>query len=392
MRKKSFFLIITFGLSLILLEFGFYLISFFIPTDYYYKPPTFHEFTNYLSKNIDSRLGWVRVAETHFPQGYRISPAGKNMPIPFISLYGDSFTWAEEVTPEQAWGNILTGLTGCRVDNYGVPGYGTDQAYLHFLYNKYDEAKITILCHLSENIIRNINQDRALLYGHGIMLKPRFLTDRNGNLTLVKLPKLDINNYHSFVSKPERFLTAEFLLPETSALARRRLGFPFLFRVPYIITYKRIYMNLGSIFFDSAPWYSELYDPNHPSQAFQVTRDIMLNFVKEATIRGKIPIIFFIPTIRDMIYFKKTGTWTYSSLLNCLKQKSINVYNLGPLLLNRVSSDDIYSYFSTNKFLSGHYTPKGNKILAEVVAKILVPLPSVPPPCCSTHKESGDMN
>src|SRR5580704_5995225 len=48
------------------------------------------------------------------------------------SAYGDSFVWGEEVPPADGWIEQLSRRIGCRVANYGVSGYGTDQAYLRF--------------------------------------------------------------------------------------------------------------------------------------------------------------------------------------------------------------------------------------------------------------------
>src|SRR5262249_30879361 len=89
-------------------------------------------------------LGWP--SPTSFGQGdfdasgSRYVPA---FPVPgstCVSLYGDSMTWGDEVDDEHAWGNILSRLLNCRVANYGVPGYGVDQAYLRFTTNEQDEA------------------------------------------------------------------------------------------------------------------------------------------------------------------------------------------------------------------------------------------------------------
>src|SRR4051794_12936979 len=41
------------------------------------------------------------------------------------SVYGDSFAYGLEVDDSQAWPEVLSVLQGCRVANWGVPGYGT---------------------------------------------------------------------------------------------------------------------------------------------------------------------------------------------------------------------------------------------------------------------------
>ena len=162
------------------LEGVFYGISRCIPAQWYYKPPTREAFLHYLTSDIDWEVGWLPPPHELSAAGYRLSPAGAGLATPCISLYGDSFTFGAEVAPEAAWGNVVTERLGCRVDNYGVPGYGTDQAYVYFRrqhQQAVDTAPVVIMSHLSENIVRNITQDYSLLYQAEVALKPRFVTD-----------------------------------------------------------------------------------------------------------------------------------------------------------------------------------------------------------------------
>ena len=51
-----------------------------------------------------------------------------------VDVYGDSFTWGH-TKGEYSWPSVLSELLKCRVRNFGVPAYGTDQAYMKFLLN-----------------------------------------------------------------------------------------------------------------------------------------------------------------------------------------------------------------------------------------------------------------
>jgi hypothetical protein len=52
--------------------------------------------------------------------------------------------------------------------------------------------------------------------------------------------------------------------------------------------------------------------------------------------------------------------------------KRIRAVNVGPLLLAKVHDSDICEYFCTNHAAkSGHYTVKGNRVLAEVTWEII---------------------
>jgi hypothetical protein len=294
---------------------------------------------------------------------------------PCVSLYGDSFTFGAEVAPEAAWGNVLTTLLGCRVDNYGVIGYGTDQAYLYFQRqhrNAADTAPVVMLLHLSENIVRNITQDLGLVYGQGLMLKPRYVLDADGQLQLIDMPHLAPEAYQAYVQNMGAVLRAEYLLPDHSPLSMRRLFFPYVVSVPYILTYKRIYQSLLFYAFAVPPWFAELYSPMHPSQALPLTREILRSFARAAKNYGKVPVLCIVPTARDLVYFQRTGKWSYDPLVNALSTDASLLVNLGPLLLAKIADGDLCRYFCTNKATrSGHYTEQGNMVLAEVVQEFL---------------------
>ncbi len=84
-------------------------------------------------------------ADRYDSSGARPSPAFPVVGNECLSLYGDSFVYANEVDDASAWGNVLTELVRCRVGNFGVGGYGIDQAYLRFSRNTGDGASLTML-------------------------------------------------------------------------------------------------------------------------------------------------------------------------------------------------------------------------------------------------------
>lgn len=376
MQRTCALYLATVLVSLALLEGIFYGISRYIPAQWYYKPPTRAAFLHYLTSDIDWEVGWRPPPHELAAAGYRLAPAGAGLATPCISLYGDSFTFGSEVAPAAAWGNVLTERLGCRVDNYGVPGYGTDQAYVYFRrqhQQAVDQAPVVIFSHLSENIVRNITQDYSLLYQAELALKPQFVSASDGHLRLVKMPYISPQDYDAYVSDMAKFLREDYLLPSKSALSKRRLFFPHILSVPYIFTYKRFYASLLLYAFDVPPWFAELYDPTHPSHALQVTRDILVNFGRDAQQYGKRPLIFVLPTARDLVYFRSTGQWIYANLLTMLqRQDASQVMNLGPQLLAKVKDGNLCEYFCTTRTTrSGHYTVRGNRVLAEVVQEVI---------------------
>jgi hypothetical protein len=140
----------------------------------------------------DPVLGWPppeHFGGEHYDEsGSRRIPAFPEPGGACVSIYGDSFTYGSGVSDEAAWSNQLSMLLGCRVANYGVGGYGTDQATLRFEQNVDDEAAVVILGHLSMNILRNVNSYRKLIGVRDVFsLKPRFVLDGGGGLQLLRM-------------------------------------------------------------------------------------------------------------------------------------------------------------------------------------------------------------
>jgi hypothetical protein len=217
MQRKKFFsycLLVLFNLFVLeLCAFG---LGNFLATRqvFYHEQRDFHDYNDYM-RYRDPVLGWPSTApgvKDRDHRGSRLIPA---YPDPdrspsCISLYGDSFTYGQEVDNEHAWSNVLSRLEQCRVANYGVGGYGTDQAYLRFQVNRSDESPLVILGIYSENIMRNVNSFRNVYYRMRYGLKPGFILNKAGDLELIPLPKLTKADYEKMVKAPNSFLPYEY--------------------------------------------------------------------------------------------------------------------------------------------------------------------------------------
>ena len=68
------------------------------------------------------------------------------------AAFGDSYTQGDEVTTSQSWPFVLSTLLECEVENFGVGGYGQDQAYLKYL--KYRPRGHIVIIELFEEMLR----------------------------------------------------------------------------------------------------------------------------------------------------------------------------------------------------------------------------------------------
>ena len=111
-----------------------------------------------------------------------------------FSIYGDSYAFDTEVNDTQAWPNQLAEIMSCGILNYGIPGYGLDQAYLRFKSHNPKNLNV-IMTFVEMDYRRARTRMYSLQSGEGInmnLTKPMFELSKNNNLELHHLP---INNF-----------------------------------------------------------------------------------------------------------------------------------------------------------------------------------------------------
>jgi hypothetical protein len=337
----------------------------------YKAQETFDDFENYLATR-DPVLGWIPKADVD-ETGSRIIPAypdATRFPA-CVSLYGDSVTWAAEVDNQHAWSNVLSLLLGCRVANYSGGGYGTDQAYLRFKLNIRDKSKVVIMGFLTENILRNVNQFRNLLYpNHRYALKPRFILNRDGDLELIPVPNLSKNEYMLLVKEPERFLKHEYFFLEDFGHLNC-LEFPYTLSVLKCVTHFYILAKIAG-----KPSYGDFYQMDHKSGSLQVTNKILINFYNDAKSEGRIPILLILPTYDDLVYYKKHQKWIFENIITLLRKNAVEPLNIGDDMLEIIGKRNLNEFFTPT---TNHLNAEGNKILADIVyQKIKEKVNSIP--------------
>jgi hypothetical protein len=333
----------------------------------FYEPVPGGDYEGYLSRR-DTLLGWPS-PDAYGSGGYdaagvRISPTFLNSEKhrACISLYGDSFVWGSEVDAEHAWGNVLAKTVDCRVANYGVEGYGTDQAYLRFQSNSRDSAKIVILGIMPENIGRNLSQFRDIIGPKEFYsLKPRFVLDEAGELKLIPLPKIPVEEYADFVGRPEVFLEHDYFAPGGPSRVSH-FHFPHFLAVArafgHLVVYKMI---RGEHLVDIV--YEDFYRTDHPSQALQLMVGIVEAFKDECVARGRVPLVVIFPNHFSIATYQRKKEWEYRNLLEKLSDREIEVLNFGETIAEYLGDRDPEELFKP----LGHYNEKVNRMVAESV-------------------------
>jgi hypothetical protein len=169
-------------------------------------------------------LGWPSknvAGLDHDSHSERLSPANRTIQDPTycMEVYGDSFTYSSDVGNDDAWPNRLAMKTNCKVLNFGIGGYGVDQAVLRHQANA-RHADYAALVIFPDDIKRNLNQHRSLISAYTTRpdFKPRFVIADDGTLDLL-LPFFGSpKEIRQALRDPNRILDAERFLPESESV------------------------------------------------------------------------------------------------------------------------------------------------------------------------------
>jgi hypothetical protein len=293
-----------------------------------------------------------------------------------VSLYGDSFTqgWLDASSPGKNWGNLLSNRMACYVANFGVAGYGTDQAYLRFAENRSDRAPVVIFGLHTEDVLRNLTRVRDLQnYAKWYALKPRFILNDRRELKLVPIPTLTEEEYLRVVglAGDPLILEHEDFQPGGAA-GVVKLEFPYTVSVAKNMM--RFYGFRSRLF--HRPEWMEFLQRGHALHGLEITVGITRKFVELAEQRGEVPLVVILPHLLDLKYFLDKGSWPYQVLVEDYAQSSIPFIDFGPYLVADAQErgKDVEEYYGPTH----HYNDEGNALVARFVydrlaEKALVP-------------------
>jgi hypothetical protein len=256
-----------------------------------------------------------------------------------IALVGDSFTFGEDVPYEDSWGHLLEKILGPEFEvlNFGVPGYGVDQAYLRYEKDvRRWKPKIVILGFIAHDIERTMTVYTSLNYPHWDMpfSKPRFIL-RDGDLKAVNIPPL----------RPEAILSLEtiFDLPflEYDRGYRKSDWQRNFFHVSY----------LSRAFVSWFPRWEPLAGDVSDQALTSVNASILKSFERSVEQGGAAPMVVYHPK-------KAFDSAPNSSLSRRVLQEAGLAYTEPTRCLLELDPGDWF-------MPQGHYSPKGNAAVAK---------------------------
>ncbi len=280
-----------------------------------------------------------------------------------IAAFGDSYTHGHGVTNEETWSYLLEQANAnLEVLNFGVNGYGTDQAYLRYLRDGAQyHPDIVLIGVMVENILRNVSVYRPA-YAHGtagVAVKPRYRLGADGELELLPCPVRSAADLKRQVES-RRLLDA---LVETDY---------WVARAPK--AYQNSPLFLSSIGRITYAAYEQLHPPKRyyrdiASEPFQVTARILLDFHAKAVSNGSnSAIVLFFPNKCEVRKLVDGKAPYWESMMGYLRGVGVPVVDLSPSLVEAVRRDGIDTYFR-----GAHLSPSGNQVVADTILKVLAP-------------------
>ena len=278
-----------------------------------------------------------------------------------VAAFGDSFVWGHEVRMEDAWPVLVEGDDPMlEVLNFGVTGYGPDQAYLRFTEEAAAVHPHVVIWAVSPWMVRRlVNVFRPFLTkGREFAVKPRYHLDANGGLVLVPQPVATLDDVRPFVDQPEliedfgghdHFYSAwVFENPLHDYFASLRLLTAASFQVHRrLISDDRILVGPT----DHAVF-------NVESEAFQIFERLMTRFVAETKAMGAEPVVLIIPDRFSLERLRKGVDAAESVLLESCAEAAPHCWELAKAFTDdAVPLDDWF-------MPGGHYSPAGNEAVA----------------------------
>ena len=283
-----------------------------------------------------------------------------------IDVFGDSFIYGifDNLKEDEIWSSHLEKKLGCRIGNYGISGYGNDQAYLFF--DKINKTSKTFPKHIffsitSINIQRNLNRFRGILRGHyHPASKPRFIF-RNENIELLEKENLTYEAYRRLYDSSETCPQYEEFCHIDSYL-NMKVKFPYSFSVPY-----RLFQSIKlKAFLKGQSLHQYLYY-NNSYNAVDILSHIAHKFFEDTKKLKISSTVVLIPTATDLKFIIKKNKSPFEALIKYFQKNNIAYIDFSTELLNdiKISNQRPDDYY----YESGHFSHKAHQLFSEFLLK-----------------------
>lgn len=318
---------------------------------------------------VSPTLGWEYIAPND-PTGMRTGYSMAVSAVPGtvrLAAFGDSFTFGSEVSAADSWPTQVHGVSGGRYEvlNYGMGGYGPDQAYLKYraTEDRYG-SDIVIIGFMVENIARLVNVFRSyyVRWDRSLAIaKPRFqLVDHE--LVLFSAPLSSPMDFSSLIDNESETLCR---LGQKDYYYQNHYNAGAFDLLPSLRVAKIVNQFVQDRTGD-AIW-TMAGDYNINSEAYLLLIAIFDRFIDDVLSAGKLPLVLIFPEWDDIQSRSQNKPRRYQALYSALEKKGVPILNLDEPL------SDISDEAQKQNIMmpGGHYSPMGNRVVAENLTSYL---------------------
>lgn len=266
-----------------------------------------------------------------------------------IAVFGDSFTFGDEVRDDETWPAALEHALVARgvaaeVLNFGVNAYAMDQAYLRWQRDGRGYRPDVVLYGFQpENVLRNLNVFRALYFADtGMPLqKPRFVLEEGGLVTIGRPTR-----------SPRGVLQALARLGDEPLVAHDRFAAPYL---------ERWWLHSKLVALVATVLAGDLDDPFRlDDESRALARSLVAAFARDVGASGSAFVVVHLPRREDLATMRSGGEPWYAALLGELAAEQ-RVADLR-VDMQQVPDDAAFA-------AAGHYSPALNRAVGEALAE-----------------------
>jgi hypothetical protein len=333
---------------------------------------------------LDAVLGWRYRAShrdslnTINAQGLRGSRTYAPRPAPGVvrvAAFGDSFVYGNEVADADAWPAQAERLfPGLEVLDYGVGGYGVDQAYLRFCREGMAlSPAIVLIGFATDDMRRLVNVYRRFISNREFpLVKPRFRFDDRGALVLVPNAAPQRSDYVRYLRDPRAVIE----------LGKYDYWYqPAIYQEP-LYDYSATVRLLTSVWLRVSNRYlarSRMYrrgEFNPSSTAFAIQLALFEQFVRRVRQAGARPLVVLLPDRESVARARRGERPILEPLVEAMTARGIPYVDLTRAFADPGAPGDVDDWFMKG----GHYSPAGNAIVARWLGrKLLARVDSIRP-------------
>ena len=325
---------------------------------------------------LDPLLGW-RYRAGHRDSVYSINSEGLRGAREYahhqpagvlrVAAFGDSFVYGSKVADSAAWPAQMEHLfPEMEVLNYGVGGYGVDQAYLRFCAEGTAlSPQVVIIGFVRDDLRRVVNVYRRFISTRDFpLVKPRFTLDSHGDLVLQPNPAPGPSQYERYLRTPREVVALGADDAWYRSLIYDNPLYDYSATVRLLVN---VWLRLHDRYLggDRLVRHGEL---NPESTAFAIQIALFERFAAAARAAGARPVIVVFPDQESVVAARHGQRTVVGPLIASLAARRLEYVDLTAAFLNPELAGSVGDWFASG----GHYSPAGNRIVAQWLGRELL--------------------